>query len=343
METELPNKPVNRINYIDFLKFIGLTCIITAHVDTPAWVMMLRSFDVPLMVVLSSILANRSFSRYEQSGSSIMPYYISRVKRLVLPTWIFLLLYFVLMLAGTGKPESLRYYIASFCLTRYGIGYVWVILVYLYSAMLIPFFAKLKMSARGIVIVSAAYILYEIAYYYRVGPSGGILKAFIDTTIFYIIPYGALTYLGYNFSSMKKKTKVIIAIVSLLAFMALAAYCYAGTGKLQPVRIAKYPPRLYFLSYGIACSFGLLLLCGSRDRKIYSNRIVRYVSAHSMWIYLWHILVLEVYRKIGLPETWFVKLVIVYAISVVIVIAVNKLLDLAEKSHKVPLFRYLRG
>ena len=40
-----------RINYIDFLKFIGLTGIFAAHVGSPKWLMMLRNFDVPFMVI----------------------------------------------------------------------------------------------------------------------------------------------------------------------------------------------------------------------------------------------------------------------------------------------------
>ena len=342
MEINLSKKPVNRINYIDFLKFIGLTGIIIAHVGAPSWVMMLRSFDVPFMVIISSILASKSFSKYEKSHSSIIHYYVTRAKRLVLPTWLFLLLYFLLMYITTKKAESIKYYIASFGLTRYGIGYVWIILIYLYSAMLIPLFARIKLSIKGIVIVSVTYIIYEIAYY-KIGLSDGILKNFIDTTFYYIIPYGVLTYLGYNYSSMKKKTKCIIVLISLIVFTSLAIYYYISMGKLQLVEIAKYPPRIYYLSYGIACSFVLLLLCEKYDNKIYCNKIMRFISTHSLWIYLWHILVLFVYDKLKLSNVWFVKLIIVYTISIIVVIVVNKFLDLLEKSHKVSFLKYLRG
>lgn len=46
--------------YIDFLKLVGLFCIILAHVGPPAVVMQLRNFDVPLMVILSGMLAANS-------------------------------------------------------------------------------------------------------------------------------------------------------------------------------------------------------------------------------------------------------------------------------------------
>lgn len=84
-----------RINYIDFLKFFGLTLIIIAHVGSPDWLLMLRNFDVPLMVMLSSILGERSYRKYESEGTILVKdYYISRIKRLVIPAWMFLSVYF---------------------------------------------------------------------------------------------------------------------------------------------------------------------------------------------------------------------------------------------------------
>ena len=64
MFEEMKNLFERRIGYVDFLKFIGLTGIILAHVGSPSWLMMLRSFDVPLMVILSSMLGKKSFEKY---------------------------------------------------------------------------------------------------------------------------------------------------------------------------------------------------------------------------------------------------------------------------------------
>ena len=148
-----------RISYIDFLKLVGLTGIIIAHINPPSWTILLRSFDVPLMVILSSILANRSFAKYSKTKSSAVDYYISRIKRLVIPTWIFLAFYFSYSFIVTGQRASIKYYVDSFCLTRYGKGYVWIILIYLYSAMLIPAFARLELSLKGFIIVSLLYFI----------------------------------------------------------------------------------------------------------------------------------------------------------------------------------------
>lgn len=333
-----------RISYIDFLKFIGLTGIIIAHVDPPHWIFMLRNFDVPLMVILSSILASRSFAKYSKSKASAVNYYISRVKRLVIPTWIFLLFYFLYIFIVTGQRASINYYIDSFLLTRYGIGYVWIILIYLYSAMLIPAFVRLKLSLKGFIIVCATYILYEIAYFYKLGLNGsGFIKDFIDTTFYYIIPYGVLTYLGYNYFKMKKRTKLIIALVFFIVFISLGVYYRFSLGSFQLVQIAKYPPRLYYMSYGIGCSFALLILCEKKNLKLYKNRVIRFISSHSMWIYLWHILILDIYGRLKLPEIWFIKVIIVYMLSMLIAFIVNKGLDHVEMDHHFSFIKYLCG
>ena len=331
-------KATERIGYIDFLKFIGLTGIILAHVGSPNWMMMLRNFDVPLMVILSAILGERSYERYVANNLPVKKYYISRIKRLVIPTWIFLIIYFLLYFLMGGKYLGIRYYIASFCLTRYGIGYVWIILIYLYSAILIPLFEKIKLSWKGAIIVVVAYILYEILYHFGVGTQNKIL----DTTMYYIIPYSMLTYMGYNYSNMKESIKKAIAIISFLVFAILAVYYWKDSGQFVQVQVAKYPPRLYYLAYGIACSFFAIMFCEKHSLKIYEAKFIKYISMHSMWIYLWHILTLTIYDALKIPEIWYVKFMLVYMAAILMVVAVNMCLDLIEKRYKYD-FKYLRG
>lgn len=64
---------LRRIGYIDFLKTLGLLLLILAHVDAPAFILQLRCFDVPLMVILSGILAKDSYKRYLAKNKSDYP------------------------------------------------------------------------------------------------------------------------------------------------------------------------------------------------------------------------------------------------------------------------------
>lgn len=328
-----------RIGYIDFLKFIGLTGIIIAHVGSPNWLMGLRSFDVPFMVILSAILGEKSYLKKKDNQISIFQYYICRFKRLVFPTWLFLFFYFSIVFVISGSLYELEYYIASFSLTRYGIGYVWVILMYLYSAVLIPVFSKIQLSKWGMFYVAIIYILYEISYYFQIGVNNKL----IDTTFYYFIPYGVLTYLGCNYLHLKKKQKVLIAIIAFALFIVLGSYYWNVFGAPQLVSISKYPPRLYYLAYGVAISFFLLIICENSSLKIYDNVFISFISRNSLWIYLWHVLTLQVYNFLHLPEIWFVKLFVVYISSIIIVVIVNKLIDILEKKKRYRILKYLKA
>ena len=134
----------DRIIFIDYLKIIGLFCIILAHVCTNQYILQIRNFDVPLMVVISGFLAIDSYKRSIENDQSIFNYYWKRISRLLIPTWMFLSLYFLLVfllvfITKGNYPYSFSTILRSFLLLD-GIGYVWIIRVYLICALLTPLF-----------------------------------------------------------------------------------------------------------------------------------------------------------------------------------------------------------
>ena len=327
-----------RIEYIDFLKVIGLTGIMIAHAGSPDWLMMIRSFDVPLMVIISSLLASHSIKKYGDDNKSILKYYVSRFKRLLIPTYIFLISYFIIQALLTKKFFGVKYYLASFLLTRYGFKYVWIILIYLYSAFLVPIYRRFGYHIKSIIVVLLIYIAYELLYFFGIGVSNKL----VDTTIFYIVPYGMLTFVGFNIEKMKKKEKNLLLYISLSLFIFLSLYYHYKTGSFQLVQIAKYPPRIYYISYGLFCSILLIMICNRYKLKVFKNKLIVFISSHSMWIYLWHISMLNVYKYFKLPEIWYIKLIFVYIISFIIVVLINKLIDIIEAKHKYSFLKYLR-
>lgn len=311
--------------------------IVLAHVDPPGIVKMLRTFDVPCMILLSAILSEISFRN--KHSLSVKEYLFSRFRRLVYPTWIFMTLYFLLYLILSGHPFELRYYIDSYALTRYGIGYVWIILIYLYCSFMVPLFHRVGFGRNSLIVIALIYVLYEIMYYYRIGTDNKVIM----TTLYYIVPYCSLAFLGYHYGKMSRKTKYAILCISCIIFVSLLCYYRIASGSFQTVQIAKYPPRLYYLSYGCMCSFALLLLCENRQCRLFENPVVRFIASHSMWIYLWHILWLLAYDILHLPSVWYIRFFAVFISSSLTVIIVNKLLDALEKKAKYAFFRYLRG
>ena len=329
-----------RLNYIDFLKFIGITGIFIAHVNPPRTFVMIRSFDVPMMVILSAFLGKISYRKYHGFPNGVLHYYRDRIKRLVIPTWLFLLIYFLIERFIGGQQRPARYYFDSFLLTRYGVGYVWIILIYLYSALMVPIFSELYFSFKSFFVLLGVYFLYELAFRYKLGVDNKLF----DTVFYYLIPYGGiLTYLGCNYHRMSRKIKRIIFLMAFMIYLIGVAYYWHKYGAFQAVQQYKYPPRIYYLSYGIAVTFGLMYFCECNCFSIYRNPVITYVSKHSMWIYLWHVLVLWFYDFWRFPEIWHIKLIVVYAYAAVIVFLVNQLLGIIQVKTQSGLLKYLKG
>lgn len=137
---------MNRYLYIDKLKTLGLLLIFLAHVSPPEFLFQLRNFDVILMIIVSCILFFLS-----RKQSSFWDYILKRFKRLVIPTWIFLTIFFILSFL-TGAYFNLKVIISSFALHG-GIGYVWVIKIYLLVAIILPLVKPLLLKKEKILYI----------------------------------------------------------------------------------------------------------------------------------------------------------------------------------------------
>ena len=136
----MENKERIRLDYLDIVKFIAVICLFLAHVNTPKILMEIRGFDVIAMVVLSSILAKSSLKRSSSSKNFIK----KRIKRLVIPTWIFLIfMYFCMFIIGK-LPTFWDIFKSFFFQRDCGIvGYVWIIWIYILCAFMIPLINKI--------------------------------------------------------------------------------------------------------------------------------------------------------------------------------------------------------
>lgn len=137
--------------YIDFLRFIGISLIILAHVEAPSGITQFRSFDVPLMVFVSGL----SFST---KGGGFWKYVWKRVKRLCIPVYLFLTILFTAVIGagivGLKNPWGWDQIAGTYLLLNEpSIGYVWIIRVFLMMSIiappLYPLVAKMNMHKRS--------------------------------------------------------------------------------------------------------------------------------------------------------------------------------------------------
>ncbi|WP_325239813.1 acyltransferase [Methylophilus sp.] len=278
---------------IDIVRFIGLSMIIFAHVDPPRILFQLRNFDVPLMILVSAMSFSLSYKTHESYSS----YVWKRVKRLVFPVWIFLSFYFLALFVLDPVNKELQ---ATTVLTSYtlleGIGYVWVIRVFLLVALISPFiFAWHQNTAsesKYFGALGGSLLLYEIVRYFSmpyIWQGAGEIAAAV---LLYVIPYGLLFAIGLRMANATRSQLYAIAGISLGIFTFAGTGLFLFNGEFIPTQSLKYPPSIYYFSYALFIS-SLLWIYSERIEyfleQINIKNVVLFIASNSIWIYLWHI------------------------------------------------------
>ncbi len=313
-----PDLSIRDIRF-DILRIIGLFCIILAHTNPPSLIFQLRNFDVPLMVIISGAVFGMTSMKKNYTFYS---YLRQRIPRLLLPTWAFLIFFFVFYfllfsIKGLDYPFSFRYILSSFALIS-GIGYVWIIKVFILATITGPFFLNIHKSinnsSKYFFLLLSFYILYELSYFYYKDTNIKLVDFFIKNYVFYIIPYGLLFGLGLRLPTLNQKFLNIIISIVIILFILLAYYY--NSDHFIPTQLFKYPPRMYYLSYAIGVSLILYSFLNYKYIKITSNNAITFISSSSLWIYLWQILFLFV-----LPQwinNFIFKFIIISFLSIMI-------------------------
>ena len=307
-----------RDTYIDFLRTIGLLLLIVAHTSPPKWVFILRSFDVPLMVFISGICwhlpprsSHISRSKHHSLGDDCGDYtkggmggYIAinqfiiyckkRIIRIYKPVFIFLSLYFCLELLFhiliNTDITSFPNIIGSFMLLNSpSIGYVWIMRVFILMAILSPLYYRIASSTsstRFILIVCILLITQQLMIYGINRWSDNWIRYILNLIIPYAFGYGIINSIGMKAKHFTRKNLFLLSFGVLLTAifsMIISKSCYLA------LPINKYPPNILFLCYGIImCS--ILWLSRPLLQQFSNYRWIQFVSKNSIWIYLWHII-----------------------------------------------------
>lgn len=283
---------------VDLLRVIGLLMIILAHVGPPSWLFQLRNFDVPLMVLISGVAFHLSYQR-EAYGI----YVWKRIKRLLFPAWLFLSGYFIWMWLVQSPSDfaGFKIILESYLLFD-GIGYVWIIRVFLLIAIVAPIilrfnekFTSTKLFFACLLGILAAYeISVLLLKPYMVTGLGRL----IESTILYIIPYAIIFSLGIRLCLLTLRELLKLTACLWLIFGIIFVINFVLQERLVYTQAFKYPPQLYYLTYalGVSCiiwmmSEGIISLV----KKARTYFLIEFISQNSLWIYLWHIPFIEIY------------------------------------------------
>ena len=275
---------------IDILRAIAIVGIIIAHSTPNDLIFQIRNFDVVLMVLLmgaSYYLSNQN------KKINYIDYLIKRFNRLVVPTWQFLAIFFVLFYGLSVYAGSDYYFnfetIKSSFLLLDGIGYVWIMRVFFLVAMLSPLMLfiskKIKNNLIYLGFIVVLYGVYTVLIQYNSTMSGN-LGYYTEQIVVYGLGYIIVFAVGLRLKQFSTKD-----INILLGFMVGMLIVLMYINDFRPVQEFKYPPKLYYMSYGITVSLFLYqLLKINVIKNILQNKFVLYLSHHSIWLYFWHII-----------------------------------------------------
>lgn len=315
----------NRNYKIDILRTIGTFLVILAHMQIPAALSHIRTFDVVMLVWISGI----SFAiSYEDKRRPYGRYLKKRVEKLIIPVWvlitvIFIASYIVCLATGHNQLYSTQKMLLSYLFSDDGIGYIWIAKVYfliaVISYMLYALNKKIKNDVIFFLCITVLLSLNQILVFVSVRYNIYVLKQYF----LYLLSYSTVAVLGMRCYTNKGFTKKCL-IYSGSLFAVLQVIQMINHLGFAPGNY-KYPPEVYYLFYGIFVGTVLYLILPNIKIKK-----VTWFSLNSYSIYLFHILIMLAYNmsvdilKLELLEKWYIEFPIVVALSIICTLLLNK-------------------
>lgn len=279
-ETE---KKTGRNLTIDLLRMIGLFLVISAHCNFPDWFYEPREFDVVTLVAVSGMSFYLSAGRTQESYGS---YVIKRFRKLVLPVWVFLVFFF-LFFRLLGRSFTVKEIAESFLLLSGGILFIWVYRIFFINALLNPFLKRLaeKYSFFGgisllIIGLGVNELLFRLVGLVLTGTAGKVF----DYVVVYTLGYALISWAGILWEK-GNRTERMILLAAAAALFTLSVIA----GGFRNFSESKYPPQLYYISYGLLVTFGLYMLCAALPLNKTAGQVITWLSVRTMRIYIWHI------------------------------------------------------
>ena len=294
---------------IDVLRCIGLIAIFIAHTFTSTMALQSVCFDVTLLMLLSG----SSFALTTKKNNQIKwgQYFQRRFVRLVIPTWIFLAVYFSICYI-LHKNVSIWHPIYSFTLCTE--WYVWIIRVFLFIALLSPlilsFDKRVKDNHVFMLLALLFFVMFDILTKnaLTVFPTFEFVNQHLSQYMLYMLliclPYVAVFAIGQRLFEMSKIQILEWAMLMLSMFFVMSLFLYDKEERFIRSDDYKYPPHLYYVTFTLAISL-LFWICRYRITNALKIsglvNVVVFVGQNTIWIYLWHVLILSM-TKNGLSE-----------------------------------------
>ena len=297
-----------RNNYIDFLRFIGLSLIILAHVHAPNIIHQIRCFDVPLMLFVSGLAYSN-----KDVKASWKKFFFPRIKKLLIPVYLFVLVdlaAFYLTDRDINTESTIR---TLFLCEDGAVGYIWIFRVFILIMLITPLLCKINRTLSHKQFWFLMQLLYAlqclIVWLMRYITSEPLISVYRET-LPYLVGYAILFMLGLRLCQTDRKQENIFLIaITIISLVASSLYYTKYHAIIEPTPCYKYPPQSYYIIYGLWASAALWKLRHTLNPPA-NNKLVLFIGRNTIWIYLWHIVFVTITNH--LFESWLVKYILTY-------------------------------
>lgn len=279
-----------RFYEIDILRGLGIFFIIIVHSAAyflsshPVFLLWnFSQFAVPVFVFCSTYLFFQKRKGYIKTSYSV--YVWKRLSRLLLPYYVFLIFYLPLAGFVSFQKIELGGIMRELTLSTPGTEINWAVLLFVYVAALMPFLLFLYRKLKPAFFLYAGFAL---------GVSSLFLfyKSLINFRLIMWIPWSLIVLYSWFFVRFEERgwfyPFTVLGTGGLFAILSM----FLNTKGASLVFIDnKYPPNLYFLTYGIFVATALYLVA-KKGAFNFVRKPVLFLSKNSYSIFFIHLLLI---------------------------------------------------
>ncbi len=297
---------------IDFLRGFSVIVIILIHVNAyfssiplAYTIANYSQFAVQIFVFCSAFVF---FDRKKEESFSIS-YFTKRIKRLLIPYYIFLLFYFPFILFIKQEHISLES-IFKWLLLQGDRDLNWLVVLFLCFLVLMPLIKILKNN-----------VLFWLFFILSTVSSVALLFIKFPFHFRWImwLPWSLILFFTYFYTQTKKRKMFLVISTAITGVM----YCISHQAfVLQKHTLAftenKYPPNIFYLTYGLLCISILILIYEKLNLQKYkTHSLFNFASRYSYEIFFIHFLYLFIFVEIADYKkfTWWGLFIIITILS----------------------------
>jgi len=327
---------------IDFLRGTSIIFIVLIHVISKyrEYWLSYAIWDYLHFVVISIVFCSGAsmaiaYSKLDDM-KGVFAFLKKRFFRITVSWWGFLATYFILFFIidsiGGKFRHSMVFVMKSIFLFGFdgGLKYGWLLFLILILSFIYPILniSIRKFSYKTTFLWSFLIALLFQAYFFQ-----SLLE--VDGTLIFFIPTIFVFFLGMYYSKSEKANLLGYAVIASTLYLILRLVLLVFE-KSTVLIDNKYPPNFFYISYAIAITY--LLLFFVKKYEIKNNvlkRVVIYSSRNSMWLFLWHFLVLDLFEVFGIFQS--PKIQFLWVIEILIVLAICGALIKVQQLVRIPI------